>query len=79
MLWNKAKCLLGRHERDGRLAVFDGDVFVSQCKHCATPMAKDFERGWIATAFAGAARGDPTNQALFSPADGGLSGRANAD
>ncbi|MES2058429.1 MAG: hypothetical protein V4564_21000 [Pseudomonadota bacterium] len=72
MLWNRAKCLVGKHERAGRLAHFDGEIFVSQCKNCGTAMAKDFERGWIAVDASHGAKGDPTNKALFLPADAGM-------
>jgi hypothetical protein len=72
MLWNRAKCLVGKHERAGRLAHFDGEIFVSQCKYCGIGMAKDFERGWIAIDTGHGAKGDPTNRALFLPADAGM-------
>jgi hypothetical protein len=80
MLWNKAKCLVGKHGRAGRHVQFDGELFVSRCKYCGIAMAKDFERGWIAIDSGAHARSDPTNKALFLSADAGAEGnRAGTD
>lgn len=44
-MWNRLRCLLGRHHRDRHGTLKGRNLMWSKCEHCRIPMIKD-ETGW---------------------------------